>query len=317
MGSALAGLNVSVVLFAVACAISYAESAESGPSRAVVLLRNGELLQGNVSRHDQTYAIELNANSVVRVGASQVRFVGSDVAHVYRFLRSRTDPQDVTSLLELSQWCLAQRMLNEAADAVIRAMAISPNHPRVARMEQRLRLAASRSDNGPLPTHSSDGPATSVDVDGDESRRALPRGAIGQFTNVVQPLLMNRCATAGCHGPQPASKFQLQRLPASRLLRRSATLANLDATLAVTKGTRIELSPLLRMAKVPHGEDSPTSSRLLNEAQYRQLEEWVARFADDGPDSSPLHRSGTNRVRIDVDSPPARAPKKHPAALVN
>ena len=39
----------------------------------------------------------------------------------------------------------------------------------------------------------------------------MPPGAVEAFTQTIQPLLVNRCATGGCHTPSPRGGFSLLR----------------------------------------------------------------------------------------------------------
>jgi hypothetical protein len=105
--------------------------------------------------------------------------------------------------------------------------------------------------------------------------RTLPTEAVESFTSVAQPILVNGCATTGCHAPGNTTTFTLLRLPANRPVSRRLTQRNLYNVVQLVDFKRPADSSLFKMAKEPHG---PLKTPALGEAQsaYRELVQWVA-----------------------------------------
>ena len=156
----------------------------------------------------------------------------------------------------------------------------------------------------------------------------LPHGTVEQFTNTVQPLLINRCGAGNCHGPSAESSFQLAYPNWSRTLPRRFTQRNLYAALQVRELATPGASPLLAMSTLPHG-GSP--SRLSTSATRRSCSIWQSGYiaAPMIPDASlrkisaPRPRFSSRRAidrrtpRIDHPMPiePTRWPVKRRPSL--
>ena len=104
--------------------------------------------------------------------------------------------------------------------------------------------------------------------------RDLPRASVEAFSRAVQPVLLNRCTTSGCHGPHCTSRFRLLRTRPGSHPRRLVTQRNLHATLQWVDRSEPGASPLLTVPLEPHGQ----TEALFDErhaVQYRQLADWI------------------------------------------
>ena len=105
----------------------------------------------------------------------------------------------------------------------------------------------------------------------------MPAGTVEQFTNVIQPLLVNRCGMSGCHSPNGNSAFRLAYPNWSRTLPRRFTQRNLHTTMQQIRGDKPEDSPLLVMATSAHGTCQGPTLGDRDTAQLHQLVDWVQR----------------------------------------
>jgi hypothetical protein len=103
----------------------------------------------------------------------------------------------------------------------------------------------------------------------------MPPGAVEAFTETIQPLLMNSCATSSCHGPGTKSSYVLIRIPPDRTGNRRLTQRNLQSTIQMLDYQSPSQSRLLAAASKPHG-NSPTAIFDSQTAKYRQLLNWIA-----------------------------------------
>ncbi len=127
--------------------------------------------------------------------------------------------------------------------------------------------------------------------------RTLPADAVENFTSVAQPILVNGCATAGCHAPGNTTSFTLLRLPQGRPVSRRLTQRNLYNVVQLVDFKKPADSTLFDMANEPHG---PLKAPALGQPQYvayRELIGWVAQ----------LTRSNLDQML------PAEVPEQQPA----
>jgi hypothetical protein len=145
--------------------------------------------------------------------------------------------------------------------------------------------------------------------------------SIHDFTVRVQPLLMNYCATAGCHGPKPKSDFHLERvylneLNDSRLVRR-----NLYSTLKQINAKNPSTSKLLTVPLTAHGGGKTALFHAHNAEHYRQLAVWVSKVASaatvaPAAPTTAATTTGTDPLlqRLPIAPPGAPAPSPAPSA---
>lgn len=98
-----------------------------------------------------------------------------------------------------------------------------------------------------------------------ENTRALLR----HFSSRVQPVLLNRCALAHCHGHAADNGFALRRVPGISQQPRDITIHNLTATMQYMAGSTPDETELIRRATTAHGKS--TSKLLTISAKQRNL----------------------------------------------
>jgi hypothetical protein len=142
-------------------------------------------------------------------------------------------------------------------------------------LEQRLRLASYRPSPIKAVAKQPDGLPTREDLD--RMIRGMPPKVVETFANSIQPLLLNNCTTAGCHGAQSDAKFRLLRLPPGRVPSRRLTQRNLNATLEFIDHRNPDESPLLTVPAQPHGKAMVAVFTGQNDqvSQYKALRAWV------------------------------------------
>jgi hypothetical protein len=106
----------------------------------------------------------------------------------------------------------------------------------------------------------------------------MPDGTLEQFTNAIQPVLINRCG--GCHGRNSQSAFQLFRLPVNQSLPRRFTQRNLHAIMSVIDTEHIDRSPLIVMARTAHGGKEEPVFGQRDTAHLDRLTNWVYQVAN-------------------------------------
>jgi hypothetical protein len=274
---------VLVVLGASAALLAGAEPVRPPADQQILLLRNGQTIEGRISQQDGVYVIDLS-DGQIRVKPADVDLVCRRLEDGYRRKRAALPTGDAHDHIELAQWCLRHELLGPAATELADAKAVDPTEPMIAALQHRLKMALE-----PPPTATTGRVIAGPSNDElDRMIRSLPRGAIETFTQSVQPVLMNHCAVGGCHGPQSETGLRLFRIPLGRPASRRVTQRNLYSALSFVDRENPAASRLLTVPSGPHGTAKIAIFNEHQAAQYRRLVDWTNQLAgqpanDDAP----------------------------------
>jgi hypothetical protein len=264
-------------------ATALAEDAALTPREGLLLLRNGEALRGRVARVGDQYHVVLS-DGEIRIRASEVEGFCRDLEDGYEWKRSRMEPGKIQDHLALAEWCLRHDLTGHAAGQLAEALAIDPEHPKLPLLERRLKFASTSQSASTAPNSVIQGQASNDDLD--RMVRAMPPGTVETFTTTVQPLLLNNCAAAGCHGAGAQAEMRLARLPPGRSVSRRLTQRNLFATLKWIDRQQPDESRLLQAPIAAHGTSKTAVFSERDANKYRQLYAWVHAVAN-GEDPQP------------------------------
>jgi hypothetical protein len=239
------------------------------------MLRSGELLQGKIQHENDRYIV-IGDNSEVTLPAGDVDFVCNSLDEAYRIQQSRAAAGKIDDHLNLAAWCLRHELLGYAGTEIAAAMAIDPQNRRLDVLDRRLQLAIEESARA--KTNPAIQAKPNFPVSGDELERlirSLPAGSAETFTATIQPMLLNYCATAGCHGATGSQKYILLRPALGKQPLVRVTQRNLYNTLQWVDYSNPAESKLLKAAAEPHGDGQLTASAVLDAAKCQQLSAWV------------------------------------------
>lgn len=245
------------------------------PRPGVVLLRNGHVLSGTIRAETERTVVE-SGGATIRLKPSDVAFLGVDLREVYEHQRGRRDLTNARDCLSLAQWCLRNDLLDEAARELADARRIEPKHAHLNRLESQItarRDALARSKPAAPAVES---PRSSAD-DLDRFVRGMRGELVEQFASQIQPLLLNNCATAGCHAPRSTQGFRLAAGSSSRPSRR-LTLRNLQAVLSQIDRAQPTESPLLKQSLAAHGQLGAPIFSDADSYSYQRLSAWIAQL---------------------------------------
>lgn len=254
--------------------------APPAPNR-VVLLRNGSYLAGAVRREEGGCRVSFPKGGEIFLPNDQIDLIARNLEHGYQIKRAALESGLAPEQIELAEWCLRHQLLPQSAHHLLRAMSLDREHPRIAGLEHRLRLAAEQqalaAKNQP--------PEALADRQVPEERQndsvnstvgELPPEALERFAATVQPVLLNRCSSAGCHGRTADNPFRLLRPTPGTRISRNATLQNMRAAAEMVDRESPQRSPLLTVPSGPHG---PLRHGLFAPHEQGQLER-LAQWAD-------------------------------------
>lgn len=262
---------VVLVLVALAPQARGDDSLALSPRQGVLLLNNGHVIEGTIAPAGDRYDV-LREGVEVRVKRSEVSAVCDDLLQCYRHKRSLIEADRVLDHLALAEWCLQHKLIEPAEQELETARKLDPQHPRIRLLEPRLALAK----EGPAKAEINPGaekPAPAEPLD--KLVRNLPAGSMEQFTNTIQPMLLNYCSKAGCHASRSSGVFRLERIPPNRLAGRHTSQHNLAAALSMIDRQNVPESKLLQAPIRPHGNMKLPVFTDREQSQYRQLVRWV------------------------------------------
>lgn len=245
---------------------------ELAPQAGVVILKNGHTITGKVTRAGDYLVVTQGESSELRLPAADVEFVSRDLEEAYVRKAAALPKDQVGPQLDLAEWCLRHDMPAQATERWIAAYRIDPDHRRMAAVEQRLKLYAQR----PAPAApASQEKATLGPEELDRFTRDLPKSTVEKFAATVQPILLNRCANGGCHGPSATSEFKLFRPAFGQVANRRFTQRNLHAALQQIDRSNPEHSALLTKPQGRHGGAAEPVFDKQSQMQLEQLAAWV------------------------------------------
>ena len=251
-----------------------AEPLQVAPQDGVLLLRNQNVLKGKISRVADHYLVAVSGGEI-RVRAREVELFCRDLDEGYRRKRATLEQGRIEDHLGLAAWCLRQGLFGYAAKELIDARAADPTHPKIALFERRLHLAARARPLEKIgrPSPKATRPLPSAD-DLQRVVERLPPGTVEIFTDTIQPLLLNSCSTAACHGPRSSNHLRFGR-SGGRTMSRRFTQRNLHAVLQQIDQDQPDQSRLLIKASTPHASVKAEQTPPLDRRQTRKLADWV------------------------------------------
>ncbi len=242
------------------------------PEKGVLLLRNGGVLSGTITKSGDRYYVSL-ATGEIRVKADDVEMACRSLDEGYRRKRSAIAPGNADQHVDLARWCLKQELFGHAAYELAEALSAEPRHPGIQVLRRRLELALRKPPEHAHHVGLSEPVVSQADLD--TMTHDMPAAAVESFTQSVQPLLLNKCATAGCHGPHSATGLKMLRIPPGRTASRRLTQRNLHRVVQWIDRENPSASPLVTVPTLPHGKSEIPIFTSRDAGQVRKLVAWV------------------------------------------
>ena len=247
--------------------------------KSVLLLRNGQTFTGLIAKPADmaTHYIVLDPlGNRLRFPSDQVEFVSDSLLEIYAYRRASQIRNNATACLQLAQWCMQSQLFTEAQDQINNAIAINGRSRAAVQLEIRLDLLRSASVSSTAESTNTNASRSIIDADIVQRRiDQLSAGVLQQFIHSIQPLLLNRCAVAGCHGPSPRSSYLLFRTSAKHAVPHRVSQRNLYNTLATLDLDKPDRSLLLTAATTSHGAQTKPSLEMDASEDITTLVNWV------------------------------------------
>lgn len=268
--------TTAIVVFGTSLAPGTEVLPAAPPVRQMLLLRNGEVIEGRISRADDFFVVDLS-DGQIRVKQSSVELVCNGLEDGYRRKRAAIQVGNVHHHLELARWCLRHNLFGRAAVELADAMVADAEHPMIGLLHHRLRMAMEPPPSSEAANLPARGPSNE---ELDRMVRNLPYKAVETFTQSIQPVLMNNCLGSGCHGPLSDVPMRLFRVSRDNSPSRRMTQRNLHSVLQFVDRENPMASRLIKACNGPHGtaQNSVFGERQVN--QYRWLLIWTLLLAE-------------------------------------
>jgi hypothetical protein len=298
----LSRLNLAGVLLLVLAAGAAAQDAAFAPRAGVLVLRNGNVVQGQITRLGDRYLVLVGEASEVRFPAADVDFQCGSLEEAYFRKRELLDPASIRQRIELAEWSVRHGLTHRGADQLLAALAINPFDARAHSLRRRLIQMCEARQIAETDT--------TIPVDWQAIDKVLettsPK-AVETFTTSIQLLLINRCGTNACHGSQATSQFRLMRPLKDKTLPRRLTQRNLYATLQMIDPADPDASPLLTIPRGPHGGEKQGLFTGKQDSQWQQLRDWVRLAAEPRDAAEETAGSSEASPAREIDPRPATA----------
>lgn len=305
-------LILTVVL---AASLLGAEPVGLAPEAGVLLLRNGHVIQGNITKAGDYYVVVLGDSGELRIPTADAECTAASLADIYHQKVQKLDGK-LASYLNLAEWCLRQREPGWATQQWLAASKIDPKHPRVIAVERRLASVAEEMSR--QPTAPPKASPVVPEVESPETALAeLSPLAIERYSTVIQPMVLNRCGANQCHGSASKTDLALFRPATGQPLIKRFTDRNLQTLLKFVDREKPSDSPLLIMAQRRHGGMTSATFDKRSQSQVKDLREWldlVAGISPATPANIPSPETMANTTMRTVQNTPIVDPAINPAS---
>ncbi len=207
------------------------------PGERVLVLRTGRVMKGRIKTISTGWLVSTSRGNAV-IPFEQVHFDADSLNEAYLRLRIQNGQPTVATHLRLAEWCLSQDILAEAARELRDALEKDPANETARLMLNRVDNEIHRRTPQPEPIQQ---PTDVViltkhevnEVPSNEVRSlsGLSPDTAREFVASIQPLLLNKCGNARCHGSVAKNDFKLTRLRSGSSNSRVVSERNLAAVL--------------------------------------------------------------------------------------
>lgn len=298
-------LAITLSYFNLGCLL--AAEAISWNGHGAVLLKNGNVFQGNVIPQGKTILVKLDDTGEVTLSSQEVVTVAEDVKALYQYQIDRTRRWDSGEHFQIAKWCIRHGLIEQSKYHYGELRKQSGSHAKFKQMDSELRLALLQ-DPTVRKAMEASGVATPLEPSKDSSNEKSDSAKSGKqqvsmlagqhgldrlsqefFRVQIQPFMSTRCGQAGCHGSLTKSDFHVAKSGVIKGLK--AADASYLSAVQFFPAEPIETTPLWRCCLEPHGGQAVASLSLqtpIDRNMLERLRQWHL----------VLHRNNPNRARL-------------------
>jgi hypothetical protein len=256
---------VPALFVGAALALQAQDTAAQRTTGKVLLLKNGNVIEGDIAKVGVQWCVRRGASEVWLAEDKATRLC-ADWDDAYAFAQTLIKGDSPGERVKLARWCHLHGQNDYALAQAKIALELQPNHADARQIVTILERAAKEPAAKPAaPTPAAPPrvePAPTVDVSAE---------TLIAFSNRVQPILMNKCAS--CHAMGFGGKFCLERVADNGI--KASTQRNLAAVLNFFDLDRPAISPLLVKAITAHGDAPAPPIRDRSAKPFQSIQEWL------------------------------------------
>ena len=235
----------------------------------VVLLANDSVLRGTARLEGDQWVVDLTRGGRVVLPKRDVLARFPTMADAFAWRQSRLDPRDTDAWLSLGFWALRHNYPEGAAN-VLRSQGVNGRvDVRFAALQEQLRR---HTNSEAQSRRSSSGRQAGL------SWKEVPLAQRRFFFDRVEPVLLQRCGTVGCHGPGGDFAFRLLPPHPSERKRSSTSLHNLRTTLRQIDPRTPSASRLADFATRAHAATLTNPPLPRDHPEWKILAGWLDRL---------------------------------------
>ncbi|RLS57904.1 MAG: hypothetical protein DWH91_03490 [Planctomycetota bacterium] len=242
-------------------------SKDSGTIGCLVA-RDGRVFHGKVQEQGDAYRVDTTSGSIV-VPYDEVLVMANTLNLAYSQIRDSRRQPGAAEHVDLGRWCLQNRLYEEASDEARAALQLEPRRQAALDLLQQSEKALS--DN-PL-AHVATAPVVAA--------TDLPPQA--EFVRRIQPLLLNKCSNANCHGASSENQFKLQPVATGARPQNLRTSQNLESVLKQINRDHPDQSPLILKSHEVVGPHANVFTGSRSREHSERLMTWVQQITREGP----------------------------------
>ncbi len=281
--------TIFLVLYQLGPIATYGQSL--GEPMGALLLKNDRVLLGRVERQGDIFLVRIADSSQVSIPKEQAQYLGRDINDLYAYKRQTMVNPNPGDHFKLTRWCMSNNLLDKAVFHYQVVAKDDGTHPKVKQLAVELKshllaVPEFRAYLG-LPVHENrvglarSAVPTNVGTSGAENVVTASHPlenpphplVVKRFGDRVQPILINRCSQAACHGGQSNNALRLIE-PSSRLYAQTSA-SNLESVLALARADDDDVVPLIAFATQAHGLQRQPGIAVTETQLVAELQTWV------------------------------------------
>ncbi|REJ91486.1 MAG: hypothetical protein DWQ34_01640 [Planctomycetota bacterium] len=253
---------------------------ENGETRYLVLF-DGRVMQGRITERPGGYMLDSQRGRMV-IPHDFIRLTAVSLEEAYQKQRDNMTKPGAGDHIALARWCNANRLYIEAEEQLTAALKLEPQRSEARQLLKRVVQAAAEAEERSWKNSGFD----TIEARPGRSAPGISNEATEEFARRVQPLLVNKCGNATCHGRASSNTFRLENVKAGSRHQRLESDRNLRNILAQLNLDSPYSSPLLRK---PQDNESLVHRGIFfgprGEDQRKILNDWVELVASQQSES--------------------------------
>lgn len=246
----------------------------------LLVTTTGKVVRGKISVLQNGYAVELSSGGSVAYPFYTIICEARSLQEAYRKQRDAMTRPTAEQHVNLAQWAFQQKLFAEAEKEIHSALNLQPNNHHARRLLEH--FDSRKLDDSEFVDQNRKRTFEKIMIDREFSQ-GQPLGGLSpklakEFVASIEPLLINRCGNASCHGTSVAHDFRLQPKWNMKGNTRHISARNLKAVLEQIDMNRPDKSPLTTRLDGKHGKRNTNVFIGSRAQQHRQtLQNWTMR----------------------------------------